>query len=98
MYRVVMWDTDEILDEFEDLDSAKRIARNQGHDSKPFGVWLCPLARVDGPMRHRPDGYGVEYNPSFRVDRDEDFKPVPYVKRMHGLFGGCKICRERRGV
>ena len=100
MYRVVIWDTGEILDEFEHLPSAKQVARNQGHDGEVMGKWLCPVARVDGPMRDGSEGYGVEYNPRFRVDKDEGFKPVPYVKRiipgprkcMHGLFGGCKVC------
>lgn len=98
MFRVVIWDTDEILDEFELLVTAKKIARHQGHNGKPYGKYLDPIARVDGPMRDGSDGYGVEYNPKFRVGRDEGFKPVTYVKRvipgprkcMHGLFHGCK--------
>lgn len=100
MYRVVIWNTDEILDEFEHLASAKRVARNQGHDGEVRGEWLCPVARVDGPMHDGSAGFGVEYNPRFRVGKDEDFKPIHYVKRivpgprkcMHGLSGGCKLC------
>lgn len=98
MYRVVIWDTDEVLDEFKHLPSAKRVARNQGHNGEVMGKWLCPRARVDGPMHDGSLGFGVEYNPKFRVGKDDNFQPVPYVKRvvpgprkcMHGLFHGCK--------
>lgn len=98
MYRVVIWDTSEILDEFEHLASAKRVARNQGHNNLPHGKWYGSIARVDGPMHDGSSGFGVEYNPQFKVGQHDDFKPVPYVKRvvpgprkcMHGLFHGCK--------
>ncbi len=101
MYQVVIWKTNEILDEFELLATAKKIARNQGHDGEVMGQWLCPVARVDSPMRDGSPGYGVEYNPRFRVGKDEGFQSVPYVKQvipgprkcMHGLFCSCEICR-----
>ncbi len=97
-YRVVIWDTDEILDEFESLVTAKRVARNRGHNGEPYGKWFGPIARVDGPMEDGSPGFGVEYNPSFRVGKDDDFKAIPYVKAvipgprkcMHGLYHGCK--------
>lgn len=79
-YRVVIWDTDEILDEFKLLATAKKVALNQGHDGEVMGKWLCPIARVDGLMHDGSEGYGVKYNPRFRVGKDEDFKSVPYVK------------------
>jgi len=82
MYRVVIWDTNEVLDEFEILATAKKVARHQGHNGEAHGKWFGPIARVDGPMHDGSPGFGVEYNPRFKVGADDDFKPIPYVKAV----------------
>lgn len=71
MYRVVLWDTNQVIFETSHLSSAKRIARNQGHTGEPYP----PIARVDEPMQDGP-GYGILYNPRFVVGKDDDFKPI----------------------
>lgn len=99
MYRVVIWDTGNVLVETDHLPSAKRVARHQGHNGKHNGKYYGPVARVDEPMRDGSPGYGVCYNPKFRVGKDDDFKPIPFVHKVipgprrcsHNLFRGCKF-------
>lgn len=97
MYRVVIWNTNEVLDEFASLATAKRVARNRGHSGDGTDTQFSPIARVDGPMRDGSPGYGVEYNPRFYRGKHDDFKAVPYVKAVvpgprkcsHGKWHGC---------
>lgn len=95
LYKVVLWDTGQVLLETTDLPGAKRLARNQGHTNKPHGKSYSPIARVDEPMQNGP-GYGVLYNPRFSVGKHDNFEPIPFIdiepgerKCSHGLYKGC---------
>lgn len=82
MYRVVIWDTNEILDEFENLATAKKVARDCGHSGDGTDTQFSPIARVDGPMEDGSPGYGVECNPRFYRGKHDNFKAIPYVKAV----------------
>lgn len=96
MYKVIIWNTGQVLLETPHLASAKRIARNQGHTGEPYGKFYSPIARVDEPMVEGSPGYGVKYNPVFQVGKHDNFKPVPFVnitpgprRCSHGHLTGC---------
>jgi hypothetical protein len=66
MYKVISWDTNEILSEHPNLNKTKRICRAYGAEelSKPwenkYHKWLTPLAYVQDEH-----GFCV-YNPRFK--------------------------------
>lgn len=97
MYRVVIWETNQVLMETPHLPSAKSVARNQGHTGTGNGKYYNPVACVDEPMQDGSPGYGCLYNPRFVVGKHDDFKPIPFVQQAqpgprkcsHGLYNGC---------
>ena len=60
-YRVVRWETDEIITEVTSLKSAKKRCREMGHTDEHNGKWYLPIARVDNNAGE------CVYNPRFKV-------------------------------
>jgi len=59
MFKVVLWDTDQVVEEYQFLRDARRHARRLGHGPyNQFTTSYPPVARVD-------DEEGVVYNPRF---------------------------------
>jgi len=61
MYRIINWDTGEVISEWKALPTAKRYCRGEGHTGEGNGVWFNPVAWVADE-----DGNCV-YNPRFQV-------------------------------
>lgn len=61
VFKVISWDTDEVLTEVTDLAIAKKHCRSMGHTGEHNGKWFMPVARVQN------DKGECVYNPRFRV-------------------------------
>ena len=61
MYKVMNWDTREVMYEFEKLATARRYAKGAGHIGKGNGSYFSPVAYVEDE-----NGYCV-YNPRFSM-------------------------------
>lgn len=73
MYKIINWNTNEVIAEIASLSAAKRVCRKLGHTSKAWGKHYPPIAYV-------ADDGGLVYNPRFSVGKHDDFKAVPILK------------------
>jgi hypothetical protein len=65
MYKVIIWDTNEVIAEFDNLKDAKRIARNQGSQECSISTTgyeprAYVAVEIDGRLC-------AEYNPRFKT-------------------------------
>ncbi len=61
MFKVMNWDTREVMYEFKKLATAKRYAKRAGHIGKGNGSYYSPVAYVEDD-----NGFCV-YNPRFSI-------------------------------
>lgn len=66
MFYIVNRETEEGIGMTPFLESAKRLARKQGHTGEVVGKWYLPVVGVDKPLEDG-SGYEVVYNPKFKV-------------------------------
>jgi hypothetical protein len=60
-YRIIDWDTGEVLGEETNIASAKKVCRKFGHQDDHNNKWYLPVAYVEDA-----DGNCI-YNPRFKV-------------------------------
>lgn len=78
MYKVILWDTQEIVGEYENLSTAKRECRKLGCDKRWVSgnfKWYTPLAFVGD------ENTNLVYNPRFKIP------PEDYPVIRENLYG-----------
>ena len=77
-YKVILWETQEVIREFDNLSSAKRFCRKQGADKNLISgnmKYYAPLAFAGDEKTN------LIYNPRFKIPAED------YPKIRENLYG-----------